>query len=88
MSVNYAKQASNQYSDPAINAFSITPSDSVDLLAGTRAIYIGGSGDVQVTMLGGTTVTFPGVLAGTVLPLRVTRVWVTNTTATNMVGLY
>jgi hypothetical protein len=41
-----------------------------------------------VLMASGQTVTFVGVAAGSVLPIRVARVNSTNTTATNIVALY
>jgi len=73
---------------PAERAFAITGNDSTDLTVFPRAIYVGGAGNVKVITLGGDTVTFSGVLAGTVLPVRVKRVFSTDTTATNLLGLY
>ena len=73
---------------PAERAFAITPNDSADLSVFPRAIYVGGGGAVKVTTLGGDTVTFSGVLAGTVLPVRAARVFSTGTDATNLIGLY
>lgn len=74
---------------PAWTAAAVTPSDSVDLTrTATRALYIGGAGNVVVVMSGGGTVTFTGVLAGTILPIRVDRVNATSTTATNIVAMY
>lgn len=52
------------------------------------ALYIGGAGDVAVVLPGGTAITFAGVAAGTVLPVRAIRINSTNTTATNMVALF
>ncbi len=82
---------------PAENALVVTPSDSVDITIGTqkiqsRAIYVGGAGNVSVEMKGDRmqdqTVLFTGVLAGTILPLAVTRVNSTLTTATFIVALW
>ena len=73
---------------PAERAFAITGNDSTDLTIFPRAIYVGGAGNVKVITLGGDTVTFSGVLAGTVLPVRVKRVFSTDTTATNLIGIY
>jgi len=73
---------------PAERAFAITGNDSTDLTVFPRAIYVGGAGNVKVTTLGGDTVTFSGALAGTILPVRVARVFSTGTTATNLLGLY
>lgn len=72
----------------AVNASEVTPSDSTDLSYTTRALYIGGDGDVSVIMAGGQTVTFVSVFAGTTLAIRVNRVLSANTTATNIVALW
>jgi hypothetical protein len=50
-------------------------------------LYIGGAGNVKVTTENGDAVTFTAVPVGTVLPIRVSLVWATGTTATNIVGL-
>lgn len=75
-------------SSPATNGEAVTPSDSVSLTKTSRALYVGGAGTVVAVMKDGTTLTFVGVTAGTVLPIRVTRVNSTNTTATSIVALY
>ena len=73
---------------PAPRAAAITPSDTVDLPWITRAIYVGGAGDVKVDMGdSGTAIPFTAVPVGTVLPIRVKRVYATGTTATNLVAL-
>lgn len=77
----------NNNSTPAEYAVAVTKSDSTVLNA-TRALYIGGDGNVAVTMSGGGDATFVGLLAGTILPVRVTKVLSTGTTATNIVALY
>lgn len=75
-------------SDPAREAKAVTPNDSTDI-AQTRALYIGGAGNVKVDMTGGTSaVTFTGATAGSILPIRCTRVYSTDTTATSIVALY
>ena len=73
---------------PAERAFAITGSDSTDLTVFPRAIYVGGAGNVKVVTLGGDEVTFNGVLAGTILPVRVKKVFSTGTSATNLIGVY
>ena len=75
-------------SSPGANAFAITGNDSADMTNATRGIYVGGAGDVKITMVGGGTVTFVAVPAGAFLPVRAARVFATGTTATSMVGLY
>jgi hypothetical protein len=73
---------------PADNAAAVTPSDSTDLAFTSRALYIGGAGNIVVTMAGGGDVTFTAVPAGSILPIRVSRVKSTSTTATSIVNLY
>jgi len=72
--------------DPASHAVEITPSDSEYIVA-SRALYIGGAGDVDVLMLGGETVSFEGVPVGSWLPIRAIRV-LESTTATKIVSVY
>lgn len=72
---------------PANNAAAITPSDATDLGTVPRALYATGAGTVSVVMRGGATVTLP-MLAGVPLPVRVTRVRATGTTATGIVGVW
>ena len=73
---------------PAEHALAIQPDDAGDLPQVTRALYVGGSGDVAVTMRGGETVSFAAVSAGTLLPVRVSRVLASGTTATGILGLW
>lgn len=69
------------------SCFSITKSDTVALAYPVRGIYVGGAGDLALVLEDDTdTVTFVGVLAGTILPLRAEYV-MAATTATNLVGL-
>jgi hypothetical protein len=80
--------------DQAVRTFSsaqsavvVSPSDT-NTLAPTRGLYIGGAGNIAVTMSDGTTVTFTGVTAGVIFPVSVTQVKATGTTATNIVAVY
>ena len=74
---------------PAVSAVAITPSDSADFTTTScRAIWVGGTGTIKVDMSDGTTVTFSGVPAGYILPIRARRVYSTGTTATLMLVLY
>jgi hypothetical protein len=72
---------------PAGTAFAITPADAADLSEVTRSLYVGGPGNISVVMLSGAQLTFQGLAAGTILPVRVRRVRATGTTATSIVGL-
>lgn len=74
---------------PAVSAASVTPNDSTDLaFTPTRALWVGGAGNINVDMADGTTVLFSGLAAGTLLPIQVKRVRATTTTATLIVALY
>ena len=72
---------------PADTAFAIAPNDASDLAETTRALYIGSTGSVAVTMAAGGDVTFANLPGGTILPVRLRRVRATGTTATGLVGL-
>jgi hypothetical protein len=72
---------------PASKAFAITPNDSTDLTTTARAIYVGTTGNLAVTLSGdSSSVTFTNVAAG-YHPLRAKRVLATGTTASGLIGL-
>lgn len=71
----------------ATTATAVTPSDSDQLTPPSRAVYVGGAGDLAVQMAGGGTATFVGVAAGATLPLCVDKVLATGTTATSVLLL-
>ena len=75
-------------SGPVSNATELTLHDTNELTYVTRAVYVGGAGDLKVTMQNGTEVSFVGVLAGTVLPIRCHIVWDTGSSATSVVALW
>lgn len=68
-----------------------TPSDAVEVTASDTdfvdlvGLYVGGAGDVAVVTSHGTTTTFAGVPAGSIIPLRIVQVKAA-TTATDIVG--
>jgi hypothetical protein len=73
----------------------ITPSNTVNIPSvsgGTNEegciLYVGGTGHVRVLTIGGDTVTFHDVPAGTTLQARVLRVFSTGTTAVNILALW
>jgi hypothetical protein len=79
------------------NSFALTPSDSTliydpNVVGGPaitiRSIYIGSAGNIQFTTLGGNVTVYPNLNAGTRLSGFFTKVWATNTTASNLVGEY
>lgn len=75
-------------SGPARNAAAVTPSDAAELANVSRALYVGGAGNIAVVMASGDEVTFTGVTAGSVLPIQVKQVKATSTTATTILNLY
>lgn len=75
-----------QLSMPALRGIAITPHDSNNLAMPTRAVYVGGGGNI-VAIMDGEVVTFVAVPTGTILPIRCTRINSTNTTATSLVAL-
>lgn len=81
--------------DPARRAAVVTPSDTVNNttdLGPVRALYVGGTGgDISIQLKGNTsTVVFPDVAAGTILPVRAQYVLATGTTveANGIIALY
>ena len=72
---------------PAQYAVAVTPDDDNDLAHVSRALYIGGAGDVSLVTAAGDTATFTGLPAGFVLPVRTSRVRETGTTATGIIAL-
>ena len=75
-----------QLESPLAFAAAVTPNDSTDLATSSRALYVGASGAVKVTLVGGSTVTLVGLAAGVWHPMRVQRVWSTGTTAADIVA--
>jgi len=73
---------------PAADAFTVVPHDTDLLSHVTRGVYVGSGGNLAVEMLWGGTVVFTNVPAGTILPLRVSRVLSTGTSAGSIVGVY
>lgn len=68
------------------DAEAITPSDT--MTKRYAGIYVGTGGNVAVRTQGGTDVTFTSVGSGSIIPLGITRVYSTDTTASNIVGLF
>ena len=72
---------------PAAKAVAVTPSDTTDLGV-TRGLYVGGAGNVVVTMAEqGTNITFVDVPAGTFMPIQV-RLVMAATSASSILALY
>ena len=81
------QNSSPSLAGPASHGFAVTPHDTNPLTETTRGLYVGGAGDIAAVMASGASVRFPAVPAGSVLPVRLTRILSTGTTATSMVGL-
>lgn len=72
----------------AAKGVAVTASDAT-ILETTRGLWVGGAGNVAVVWAdGGAAVTITAVPAGTLLPVQVTKVMSTNTTATSILALY
>jgi hypothetical protein len=82
------RRHSRSLTAPPEQGAAVMPDDASDLAAVTRALYVGGAGDLAVLMPDGTPLLFGAVAAGTLLPLRVRRVLATGTSATRIVGLW
>ena len=77
---------------PAGYGWAVTPSDSTELTKHTRALLIGGAGNVAVQMFDPTTnklanITLVGLTAGSIIPVRTKMVLLTGTTATSIIAL-
>jgi len=81
--------ALNQLKLQATEAVSVDPDDAADLTTVQALIYIGSGGDIKVDCSGsGTAIVFKNCVAGSVLPVKVDRVYSTGTNATDLVALY
>lgn len=75
-------------SGPSRAPFAVTPSDTVELLAVPKALYIGTGGNVVLRGVGAAVdATFKNVASGQVLDVRAQYVRATGTTASDIVAL-
>lgn len=88
MTVDTFRKHGRSLTAPPEDAAAIAPSDGAVLSHVTRAIYVGGSGDLRLRLLGGGQVTLAAVPAGSLLPLRAVQVYATGTSATALVALW
>lgn len=81
----------------ALRAATVTPSDSLTIPSVSSqdgsgnngcALYVGTGGDVRVTTAGGDDVIFFNLQDGSFVPVQVLKVWITGTTASNIVALW
>ena len=72
----------------ARDCFSIAPSNTNEVYKVTKALYIGGSGNITLRTVGSVAdVVFANVPSGAILDVRAEFVRATGTTATDIVGL-
>ena len=84
--LNHGRDASG----PARRATAVTPDDAGDLSAYAKALYVGAPGDVRVLTVGaedGAFTTFANHPVGW-LPVQVSRVLATGTTASQIVAAF
>jgi len=77
---------SDDVTGPLNRGAAVSPNDSTDLPNVSRALWVGTSGAITVTMISGVDLTL--VNAQGLIPLRVSRVKATGTDATNIVALW
>ena len=73
-------------SGPATDIVAVTPDDATDLADVAIGLYVGTGGDVAIDTWQGSTVTVP-VASWQILPVAVTRVRATGTTASQIFAL-
>lgn len=83
-----AVNVSVEHAAPGTKLVAVTPNDSTDLGV-VRALYVGAGGNVAVVAIhDSSAVTLVGVPTGTIIPVMVSKVMATNTTATSIVAIY
>jgi hypothetical protein len=70
------------------NAFMATPSDVDDLPHVTTFIYIGGVGDLNVDLIGGSTLVMTGLGIGIWHPIVATKIYFTGTNCSDIICAY
>ena len=87
--IDMFKTHARSLTSPPEDAAVIVPGDASDALSHvTRALYVGGTGDLALLMQGGATVVLRGVPSGSFLPLRVRQVLASGTSADGIVGFW
>lgn len=74
-------------SDPPSRGETLMPSDTDNQAFITRALYVGGGGDVRLRLASGDEIILAMAQGGALYPLRVAQVLATGTTATDLIGL-
>lgn len=86
MTLNPFKNRSPSLAGPALDIVPVVPSDSASLTSVAVSLYVKGGGQIVVTTVLGNVRTIP-VTDNYILPVGVTRVHATGTTATNIFAL-
>jgi hypothetical protein len=73
---------------PARHGAAVTPHDTNELDNYSRALWVGGAGNIALTTAGGDSITLSNIVAGSLIPIQAKIVLSTGTTATNIVALY
>ena len=90
MAIDPFKNMFKHLERPADRFFNITPESDGGPALGTvtRAIYVGTGGNITLQSKAGDKVTINNVQDGSILPIRVYKVIDSDTTATDIIGLY
>lgn len=81
------RNRTTQLDSPGEDGFAVTPHNTNDLQQSCRSLYVGSGGDVVVTTVGGTDLTFKNVADGGYVLMRCSRVKATGTTASDIVAI-
>jgi co-chaperonin GroES (HSP10) len=84
--VDSATQLSVSTTIPTATAYKLYASR--DMSNNGAVLYVGGAGNVELITAGGDDLVFTGVPAGSFMPVQVTRVKDTSTTATEIIALW
>lgn len=86
--IDLFKTHSRSLTSPPEFGAAIVPDDAAGLGHVTRALYVGGGGDIALRLFGGDEIMLADVPSGTLIPLRAAQVYATGTSATAIVGLW
>lgn len=79
-------KAQVEIDSPATRHFVITLNQQME--QPTRGIYVGADGDLVIQDMNGDEVTYFGAKAGSVIPIRATKVVSSTADPANLVGMY
>lgn len=72
--------------NPLSHGAAVTPSDTEELAHVSRALWVGGSGDISMVTKDGDAITLVGVPSGVLIPWMVRKINATGTTATAIIA--